>query len=376
MSVNQPVPTVEVKSISTSSLVLDSTFRNSANEFPGSYEAHLSGAIRGARRVYHRTVLWSSSLYGHNKESMRIAFQTMAGGNTIFYCFVTPYYVFTSPDGTDETVPYAVPVDGSYAADLEAALNDPFTLVGNTYTAVVSATFSVRYAQGQFRITADDQFAFVQSCDWLQNAHFTHGFGTKAPSTSVYAWESPNSGSLANVCYSSETANLSPQRYLGVTCNELVRARALPSFSNVRSTAFSVDEMNVFPVTYDQYGVFHEQTTVADPTVINMDSKASSVQTASPIIYTSNGKVLKGQDVLPMVFILANWTVADITALASRTGRTLTIRNTLVQIYDNNASVVIGAPQPAYPVFPIQSDVICKSDEIVHLFTLEQPSNP
>lgn len=360
---NQTPLLVENLAINTSAVLADSTFRN-ATDNPLNFNATLSGAIRGGRRVKHTALLWSTPMYAHNRENMMLRY-TIEFDPNIYYAFLTPYYIHVSPDGNATNLPLQTPIAGSYAADLQAALNfavffdSPTTMAPNA----LGNPFTVRYSQSLgFVITCTSAFSIDNTSPWLQLAHFTHGFGRLADATSSNKWTLDNGPNL--ILRSNTAPNLSPSIYVGVTCTELIERRALSSFSNVPSSAFSSSEMNVFPVSWKNHGVFKEFITTDDATIVNMD-ETYGIQKISIAMYDNNGMELKAQDVLPAVM--------QQTGILLDCGltRTTAQTNLLIQLWNPAYRETTSATLSF--LFP-QGNVTCSTDEIVHKFLVEHPS--
>lgn len=364
---------VQVLALSEASIVVDSAFRSNASQSPGNFGAVLPGAIRDAKRVHHQSLSWAQSMYGHIRENMMFRIRTTGyvppSGDPWLYCFMTPYYMFTSPDGTDETVPFAVPVDGSYAADLEAALNNNMYLSApNVFTLAASGqTFTVRYAkQSGFLIECTAVFEIEQNSAWLQQAHDVHGFGERVTSFGQLQYASPTASGASAAITSATTPNLMSTRFIGISCPELAQRRQLSSFSNVESQAFGSTEVNVFSTSYKSNGAWETKSTPSDPTVINLNPSDGVGQLTMGMYNNQGSEVSAGN---PWAFFIANFlTAAEARSIAAAV-RIGAVQNCLVNMWSNglarsNAGSLLNFPS-------IGANVLCKSDELMHKILIQ-----
>lgn len=362
---------VQVLALSEASIVVDSAFRTNADQSPGNFGAVLPGAIRDAKRVHHQSLSWAQSMYGHIRENMmfRIRITGYAPPDPWLYCFMTPYYMFTSPDGTDETVPFAVPVDGSYAADLEAALNNNMILIapGVFQLAASGQTFTVRYAkQSGFLIQCSTTFEIEQNNGWLQQAHDVHGFGERVTSNGQLQYASPTASGAVAAITSATTPNLMSTRFIGISCPELAQRRQLSSFSNVNSQAFGSTEVNVFSTSYKSNGAWETKSTPSDPTVINLNPSDGVSQLTMGMFNNQGFEVNAGN---PWAFFIANFlTAAEARSIAAVT-RLGAVQNCLVNMWSNGLARQDTGTHLFFP--SIGANVLCKSDELMHKILIQ-----
>lgn len=362
---------VEEVKINTSAVVVDSAVRL-GSDYPTRLNANLSGAIRGGKRVYHTSLMSTNGYYAHNRENMELKF-THAGDSdaNVYSALLTPYYVQVSFDGNPVDEPDLIPVNGSYAADLEAALNfayyQPDPSVKNWELTSFNDIFRVSYTKNTgLVIECDHEFEILQDSTWLQFAQATHGFGRRIASdtTTGYKFASPPRGMIA---MADGVGNLSPIRYLGIVCDEFSEKRKLPSFSNVASPAFSSGEMNVFPVNFKNYGSYNELTTEGDSTVLNMDS-SYGIQKVQVVMFGNNGQQLVCQDILPACSAAYN------IVLRSEITRTNDQSLMLFSIWKSPMDKQIFFQDAAYLQLPaILTGVYCDTGEIVHKFIVQHP---
>lgn len=363
---------VQVLELSQSSVITDSTYRSLPLQSPGNFETYLSGAIRDGKRIKHASMSWSQSFYAHQRENMLLRVRlsnpapVVPSGDDWLYVFLTPYWMFTSPDGTDQNIPFATCVDGSYAADLQAALNTPFYRSSPTVylPQAIGRTFTVSYSKSTgFLVSVDvGDFEILESSPWLQLAHDTHGFGVRIASEddSFPHFASPTSDGPTDLIQSAMTPCLTPTRYVGVACREIAERRQLSSFSNVNSPAFNYGEVNVFPVSYAENGVWRMASNPQDPTIINMDP-ANGVQKLTLSLYNNRGQPVEAGNVW---LILGRLIGSAAFMTIATTARNAAVSNALVNIWSNGQAYYTS--RLTFPEIP--PNVLCKSDEIVHRF--------
>ncbi len=368
-------PVVQVLALSEASVVVDSAYRQNADESPGNFPAKLPGSIRDAKRIHHQSLSWAQSMYGHTRENMMFRMRLVNNPPPVadpwMYCFMTPYYMFTSPDGTDETVPFATVVDGSYAADLEAALNFSMYFSGPgvmDFANPPGVVFTVRYAKsvGFLIECSGDDFEIEQSSPWLQLAHDVHGFGERTRSTGLLQYASPTAGGATDTIRSATTPNLIPSRFIGISCTEAAQRRQLSSFSNVNSQAFGSGEVNVFSTSYKANGAWETKSTPSDPTVINMNP-TDGVGQLSMEMYNNLGVQVNSGNPWPL-FIARFLLPVDARDLAS-INRPVNLQNAIVQMWSNGSVSVVAAFPLSFA--PIGANVLCKSDELMHKFLMQ-----
>lgn len=364
---------VQVLALSEASVIVDSAYRTNAQQSPGNFSVVLPGAIRDAKRAHHQSLSWAQSMYAHTRENMmfriRITGFVPPSGDPWLYCFMTPYYMFTSPDGTDETVPFATPVDCSYAADLEAALNyNMYLSAPNVFTLAASGqTFTVRYAkQSGFLIECTAVFEIEQNSAWLQQAHDVHGFGERITSFGQLQYASPTASGAAAAITSATTPNLMPSRFIGISCPELAQRRQMSSFSNVNSPAFGSAEINVFSTSYKDNGAWATKSTPSDPTVINLNPTDGIGQLTIGMFNNQGAQVSAGN---PWAFFIAQFlTAAEARSIAAVT-RIGLVQNCLVNMWSNGLARQNSGSLLTFPA--IGANVLCKPDELMHKILIQ-----
>lgn len=208
---------------SHSGLLIDSKGRSSS-ESPYHFIAPLSAAVACDALTY-KNLSWCQAIYTHSAVSSPLMFDILqtenpstgattnkwypgfANGedylNTHYVIYHKPYQYFNEFDGNEDSTsggPYKAPQFGSYAHDVETALNVDIRITTNNLipvnatslsTAFPGIQFYFRYSASQgFRLTADYvNFAGnrvpcpirLWDCPSIQIAHRVHGFGI--PST-------------------------------------------------------------------------------------------------------------------------------------------------------------------------------------------------
>lgn len=356
-------PTVEVLELDTDHMILDSTFRDvSIDPDASNFNASLTGAPRNLKRIFHQTLTWTQPLYAHNKESMEIL---VTYDGTEYVALMTPYYTHISPDGTDLSVPFGTPVDGSYAADLEGALNKMVEPVTRNIF-VPPDLFTVRYSQATgFVIRNDTPFTIHDTSTWLTLRNHTHGFGENVGTGTNPVWSiEPD----ATVLMANAPPTLNPCRYFSVSSDEAARNRRTASFSNNENGAITSQEMNVFNVEYKNNNVLHTQDNTADPTIINVNSVIQSLRVT---LVTDKGELFISQSVWTKVFNAASALSLSVSpadlCTATRSDAYTAI---LFEMYSGLPTTGVGYSRLLRQV-SIRDHVIMNEGEIVHNFTMQ-----
>lgn len=369
MQQNKSYPVVQQLNLNSTLMVVDSQYRNiSSDKSPADFFTGLLSIAQDAKRIFHYSISWTQSLYAHNIGNNEIRWTLdPSGAATSYISLMTPYVVHVgTPDGNPAGTVYGTaPVDGSYCADLQAALNHP---TGSPPPASLGI-FSVFYDHQRRGIVIESTTAFKidDDCSWLQNGNHVHGFGVKQ-NDGVVRIPMPPSITEYSVLFASNTANLTPFRMISVSSNELARHRVTPSFTNIPTSAFSSSEINVFPIMSAMNGVYHTLSTPADPTIINLDS-SDRLQDVRITVKGDTGDTLKAGEVWPYVFMHPIYlgVTPSMLCTAARTAnytRTLMAMNGLIVLSTKVYGENFWGPN-------IRADVFMKKDDIVHLFAVQ-----
>lgn len=357
MAQNEKFEVAQILPIDSADMVIDSRASSTDDPFPAKISAIMNASNSNVRRLFHNSMMWAQSTYGHNKESNQILISFPSVGATIYRAYATPYYVYLSPDGTNELVPFDTPVAGSYAYMLETALNN-LTNANDTYVGAVAA-ITVRYsAVTGFRIESDKNFVLHDSSTWLQNAHYTHGFGQKnGVAGNKVQWTFGSFPANGVKVYNASTLPLLNMiRYITVSCPEMSKDRKTSSVSNAVSQALTSYEMNVFPIERSRNGAPVTLRNDLDPTIINVDP-TNPLTRLTVEVRADNGDLLAGQN--PWQFLL---NVAGMAGGSWRPGDAYTagvINNLFVPMKNGSFN---------YFLLP---NVYCASDEMVHTLTTQ-----
>jgi hypothetical protein len=364
---NKTFPIVQQLNLNSTVMVADSQYRNYNNDkHPANFFAQLLSIAQDAKRIFHYSMSWTQSLYAHNRRNMEIKWTLdPSGAATEYTALMTPYVVHVgTPDGNPAGTAYGTaPVDGSYCADLQAALNHP---TGNPPPGNLGI-FSVFYDHNRRGIVIEcsSPFKIDDDCTWLQRANNVHGFGVKQ-SDGVVRIPTPSTVTEYTVLFASNTPNLTPFRMVSVSSDELARHRVTPSFTNVPTSAFSSSEINVFPISSEFNGVYNTLSTPDDPTIINLDS-SDRPQDVRIRVRGDTGEILTAGNVWPVVFMRSlGYTVTP--SMLCTAARTLDYTRVLMVMY---GSIVPNPKVFGADPWGIKDDVFMKQDDIVHLFAVQ-----
>lgn len=211
------IPVINLPS-NQSGLLVDSSGRQE-NESPYNFRCSLSTAV-ACDAISYSTLNWTQSIYSHSGESSLFmfdllqvedpdtgattnnwypGFQTSNYVNSHFIIYHKPYQFYSEFDGNEDGSsggPYKEPELGSYAQDVETALNTDVRTTDNNLIPINSGVLSLlfpgiifqfRYSKSQgFRLTATYTNFIgntvmipirIWPCPSLQIAHRVHGFG-------------------------------------------------------------------------------------------------------------------------------------------------------------------------------------------------------
>ena len=212
------IPVIDLPA-NQSGLLIDSKGRQ-PNESPYHFQATLSTAV-SCDAITYTALNWTQSIYSHTGESAAFMFDLLQtenpldgtptnhwypgysnGGdylNTHYVCYHKPYQFYSEFDGNEDATsggPYKEPQPGSYAYDVETALNTDVRVTNNNLIPINNTTletlfpdleFTFRYSKSQgFRLVAT-YTNFLENtvtcavriwpCPSLQIGHRVHGFG-------------------------------------------------------------------------------------------------------------------------------------------------------------------------------------------------------
>lgn len=369
---------------SSSGLLVDSKGRKT-NESPYSFTANFTSAIRGDLITYS-AFQWCQPIYAHTGVSAAFYFDLFlpdsiyapdSGSwypatdndddflNSHYVVYHKPYCCYTNFDGNENNgMPYQPPQVGSYASDLEVALNTDVRLSTNNLVPIdlsdtfKDISFQFRYSASQgFRLTAtytdEGSNATIPlgirlfPSPSISKAHRVHGFGmecnwdpldvnrgivrtqsdytriaggnnkqkiwlpnwlaslanTPVNNTPVNIDLSSNIG-LSYVLFSDLFPTLIPIEYIQIFSPELTFQRKLPSFRNTAAQCqYGNDEMAIFPTTLDSIGVYKLLVADEDANVWSFREDYAP-QTAQFIITDEDGVTLTGSNIMTKFFQL------------------------------------------------------------------------
>ena len=287
---NDP-PSVVLVPPNQTSLLLGSRFR-SLNESPYDFSTNLTAGVV-ARQFTYRMLYWSSSFFTHNLTNIEILLRFQNDDRNTdpnlspytYVAYMQPWTQITTFDGHEGNYNSFMndPLPGSYAAYLQASLNDlrkyesnlahfPVTVNGgHTITAKVrfnpSRGFVIWFVDD---VTQEEVSFLMLDCDWINKGHFIHGFGVFDP---VYQKWRPlfynaPSAIYRRAYYSDSAPTLLYSRYNIVKSRELNRDRRVQSFCSSQASEDFPQEIALIPNSYQKVGVYHTEYIGEDATVI------------------------------------------------------------------------------------------------------------
>lgn len=286
----------------STTIILDSRFRKDQEDQPTSFESILSSSIRG-RKFFHQSLTWSQPLFTHNLTNNTIRLQlkdTDDFADFVLVAYVAPWIIFTEIDGNYNNSYYEDCQQGSYAFELERALND-LRVEGQNLVSVTEykdasiVRFNVRFLKGRGLLIScfDSQdppnpVEFkILSCNWLEKGHFIHGFGRYDIQQQIVL---PPTDDFTPVVYG-QSPLLCYTRYVTIKCPEISQNRAYPSISSTNQNPNLAFEIGVYQIIPEKLGVFHTQKTTNDETVIAL-REGVEPQSLKLSIVDENGETL------------------------------------------------------------------------------------
>jgi len=374
---------------SISGLLVDSKGRGQ-NESPYSFTATFSSAIKGDIITYS-AFKWCQPIYAHTGETCALYFDLFKPTsiyapnvglwypandtlgtpdylNSHYVIYHKPYTAYTKFDGNEDNgMPYQPPQAGSYAADVECALNTDVRICNGDNLIPVDLSLIFPDIAFQFRYSASQGFRLSGTytdidsattvplgirlfpCPSIGKAHRVHGFGVECnwdpldvnrgiissqsdyiaiaggnnraklwlPSWLANVSNNPRSNrpvsidlsSIIGLSYnliSDSTPTLIPIEYIQIFSPELTFQRKLPSFRNTLAQCpFGNDEMAIFPLTLENVGMFKLLTADTDANVWSFREDYAP-QVAQFIVTDEDGVVLTCSNVFSQFFQLQN----------------------------------------------------------------------
>lgn len=415
-------PVIDIPA-SESGILIDSKGRN-ANESPYHFTATFSSAITSDIITYSK-FQWCQPIYAHTGASAALYFDIYVPDNYLdpygpgkwypgfdtgdyvnrhFVVYHKPYTAYRSFDGNEDAgTSFELPTVGSYARDIQTAMNEDVRITDNNLVPVEldvtyapGAEFYFRYSESEgFRITATylPPASFgatvplgfrLFDCPSIRKAHRVHGFGVESnwnpldinrgtfssensintnhkvwlpgwlaaigqqSRSSVNAVDLTSSATQAFCQYSDSTPTLIPIQYIQIFSPELTYQRRLPSYRNTTSiTPYGNDEMAIFPVKLENIGRF---TTLSADTDSNVWSlrEGYAPQIAQFIVTDEDGNDLTVSQCLANFF--ANSGPADPnTYVVPLTNKAVQYRDTYSMNYLLFGVAQNPAPTGTYP---------------------------
>lgn len=273
-----------------STLLLDSKYRKEG-EGTGSFSAYLSSGIT-AKEIQYRTLNWTFPFFTHNTSSIEIRLiieNDVAPGPPTYVGYIRPWVIFKEFDGLTSGGGFNPPAAGTYAKEVEIALNDLRELDTNTVPLTAppdngagAVTFFCEYNQSLGFViyaTAGGVGANfkILDCSWVKVGYNVHGFGVYDPDTSLMR---PKKYNDANAYYSSylsdATPTLTDAKFITIYCDQLTRERRLPSFRNEPVNILGDEqenfgnELGVLPILLEKVGRFTLSNVDADATTVSV----------------------------------------------------------------------------------------------------------
>lgn len=270
-------------------IIADSRFRtNNSNDTPYHFLCKLGGTGIYAKDIYYQKLFWNQPIFSHTANSCELRFQFCQDVNpTVYVVYATPFVMYNTYDGNPPGTSLLAPQPGSYAYNMELALNGDIRTVTQN-TTLINGDGILRDVLGnivtlRFRYSPSRGFCIypVQNiplyplgytisllpCDYIKNAHYVHGFGVYDPILHPTDYIPLNMRTTAY--WSDCTPNLLPFRYIVIQSSELNKDRRMISFHNGNFANF-INELAMFSLNPVRTGVFHEAATGDDTTVVSL----------------------------------------------------------------------------------------------------------
>lgn len=287
---NDP-PSVVLVPPNQTSLLLGSRFR-ALNESPYDFSTNLTAGVV-ARQFTYRMLYWSSSFFTHNLTNIEILLRFQNDDRNTdpsvspytYVAYMQPWTQITSFDGHEGNYNsfFNEPLPGSYAAYLQASLNDlrryesnlahfPVTVNdGHTITAKVRYNPSRGFVIWFIDDVTQEEVPFLMlDCDWIDKGHFIHGFGLYDVTYKKWRplfYNAP-SAVYRRAYYSDSAPTLLYSRYNIVKSRELNRDRRVQSFCSSQASEDFPQEIALIPNSYQKVGSFHTEYIGDDATII------------------------------------------------------------------------------------------------------------
>ena len=275
-------------------LVLDSASRDAHSTSVYDFHASLNSALSCAEMFYSK-LHWSQPLFSHNARSSELIFQVQysnGDASGLYVVYALPFVMYGLFDGNPVGSYFQAPQLGSYASMMEIGLNSDVRTIGANMTPILEGAlegkmydpilstpidFIFRYSPSKgfaMSCSTDDNNTVhhlkikLWDCDYIRNAHFTHGFGVLERfgggenEKPVFL---PRSQWVE--CYMSDgTPTLLPYRYVVIKSTDLTRDRRMTSFASGSNQNFN-NEVNIISLNYVNTGFYKTYTTGDDSTV-------------------------------------------------------------------------------------------------------------
>jgi hypothetical protein len=158
----------------------------------------------------------------------------------------------------------------------------------------------------------------IMPCNWISNANSVHGFGFPFPvyqnGTNVPVYGPNPSPQL--VYYAEAPPTLLPLRYIAILSPELTKDRRIPSFHSAQTNSFN-NEIAIFSLSLKNSGVWHEENTNEDSTVISLRDNYSPQQMTFQMVNDQGKILITGQNLATFLSAVSANTVVSTTNLFS-----------------------------------------------------------
>ena len=323
------VPAVTVFDANRAPLLLDSKYRDSVtSQSPYSFTAQLASNVVVSEMFYSK-LYWNQPFFSHNALSSELQFQVKFPDNSlseVYVVYAAPFMMFGEFDGNVDGTYFESPQPGSYADMMEKGLNYDVRLytsnmtpitegadTGRIYHNVLPVVFRFRYSAsrgfGMYCYVDNDpnqEYCQVKilPCQYVSNAHYTHGFGIFDANTSSFR---PR-GQFVETYFSDGTPTLLPYKYIVIGSVDLTRDRRATSFGVNASGLNLTDEVAVFPLNAKKTGTYHVLTSGDDSTVFALRSNYTPSQVSIRMTTDSKSFISCG-DPLGHLFGLSSMSV-------------------------------------------------------------------
>lgn len=260
-------------------------------ESPYNFQANFSSALVG-RQIIYQKLYWNQPIFSHNNGSVELRFQINGNDSVTYVVYAIPFVMYNQYDGNAPGIPWGIPKVYSYASMMELGFNGDVRLLNTNLQLTIppppATDYGYLYDADGFKMTVYFRYSPVQGfsisfapslnpnipvysirllpCEYIQNAHFVHGFGIYDETSGSTGFVPRNQWTVAY--FSDDTPNLLPFRYVTIRSAELTKDRRMISFQNANANRFG-NEIAIIALSPVYTGTYHIDNVGDDATVIS-----------------------------------------------------------------------------------------------------------